>query len=114
MAGFVVMIRFSLLTVVFLYSPVAYLCYVLAYGIFLTVLRFMDALQHNYGIILATDNRTGRLEHRADRDYEQSHTFSNVISIRYPWLNLVTLNFGYHNAHHTKPTMPWHELAEAA
>jgi acyl-lipid omega-6 desaturase (Delta-12 desaturase) len=106
----VVMIRFSLLTVVFLYSPVAYLCYVLAYGIFLTVLRFMDALQHNYGIILATDNRTGRLEHRGDRDYEQSHTFSNVISIRYPWLNLVTLNFGYHNAHHTKPTVPWHEL----
>jgi len=73
-------------------------------------LRFMDALQHNYGIILATDNRTSWLEHRGDRDYEQSHTFSNVISIRYPWLNLVTLNFGYHNAHHTKPTVPWHEL----
>ena len=50
------------------------------------------------------------LQHRADRDYEQSHTFSNVISIRYPWLNLITLNFGYHNAHHTKPTVPWHEL----
>jgi len=106
----VAMIRFSLLTAVFLYSPVAYLCYVLAYGIFLTVLRFMDALQHNYGIILAADSRTGRLQHRADRDYEQSHTFSNVISIRYPWLNLITLNFGYHNAHHAKPTVPWHQL----
>jgi fatty acid desaturase len=109
----IVMIRFSLLTAVFLYSPWAYMCYFLAYGIFLTVLRFMDALQHNYGIVLAADNRSdhsGLLKRRGDRHYEQSHTFSNPVSIRYPWLNLITLNFGYHNAHHTKPTVPWHEL----
>jgi fatty acid desaturase len=108
-----VMIRFSLLTAVFVYSPLAYMCYFLAYGIFLTVLRFMDALQHNYGIVLAADNRSdhsGLLKRRGDRHYEQSHTFSNPVSIRYPWLNLITLNFGYHNAHHTKPTVPWHEL----
>jgi fatty acid desaturase len=106
----VVTIRFSLLAAVFFYSSVAYLCYLLACGIFLTILRFMDAIQHNYGVLLATDNRTGRLEHRGDRDYEQSHTFSNVISVRYQWLNLITLNFGYHNAHHAKPTISWHQL----
>ncbi|SEK62894.1 fatty acid desaturase [Nitrosovibrio tenuis] len=104
----IIMIRFSLLAVVLLYSAAAYACYLLACGIFLTVLRFMDALQHNYGIILAP-NGSG-LKYRGDRRYEQSHTFSNPVSIRYPWLNLVTLNFGYHNAHHARPTAPWHEL----
>ena len=95
-------VRFGLLAAVFLYSPWAYLCYVLAYVLFLTVLRFMDALQHNYGNDLAG--------HKGDRAYEQSHTFSNPVSLRYPWLNLFTLNFGYHNAHHARPTAPWHAL----
>lgn len=95
-------VRFGLLAGLFLYSPWAYLCYLLAYLLFLTVLRFMDALQHNYGSDLAG--------HKGDRAYEQSHTFSNPVSLRYPWLNLFTLNFGYHNAHHARPTAPWHAL----
>ena len=28
----------------------------------------------------------------------------------HPWLNLLVLNFGYHNAHHHKPIMPWYRL----
>jgi acyl-lipid omega-6 desaturase (Delta-12 desaturase) len=105
----IIVIRFSLLAAVFVYSPLVYLCYLLAQWISLTVLRFMNALQHNYGITLTSDGPD--LQKRmGDRGYEQSHTFSNVISTRYPWLNLVTLNFGYHNAHHAKPTVPWHEL----
>ncbi|MDQ3186110.1 MAG: fatty acid desaturase [Pseudomonadota bacterium] len=104
-------IRFSLLLAVFLYSPIAYVCYLLAHAIFLTVLRFMDALQHNYGLVVAAlDNSGDLIKHRGDRDYEQSHTFSNPISINHPWLNLLTLNFGYHNAHHTRPTTPWYDL----
>lgn len=106
----IIMIRFSLLLAVFLYSPMAYICYVIAYTIFLTILRFMDALQHNYGLMLATDHHFNLVKHRGDRDYEESHTFSNLISVSHPWLNLLTLNFGYHNAHHAKPTTPWHEL----
>ena len=31
-----------------------------------------------------------------DRDYGQCNTYSNVISVNHPWLNLLTLNFGYH------------------
>ena len=104
-------LRFSLLLAIFLYSPIAYVCYLLAYGIFLTVLRFMDALQHNYGLVVAAlDNGADLIKHRGDRGYEQSHTFSNPISIKHPWLNLLTLNFGYHNAHHTRPTTPWYDL----
>jgi fatty acid desaturase len=98
----ITILRFGLLAGVFLYSPWAYLCYVLAYLLLLTVLRFMDALQHNYG-----DDIAG---HKGDRVYEESHTFSNPVSLRHPWLNLLTLNFGYHNAHHARPTAPWHTL----
>jgi fatty acid desaturase len=107
----VAVIRFSLLLAIFLYSPLAYLCYLLAYILLLTVLRFMDALQHNYGVVLlALAESTELIKHRGDRNYEQSHTFSNLISVRHPWLNLLTLNFGYHNAHHARPTTPWHAL----
>jgi fatty acid desaturase len=30
--------------------------------------------------------------------------------MRHPWLNLLTLNFGYHNAHHHRPSLPWYRL----
>ena len=40
------------------------------------------------------------------------NTFSNLISTRYPALNLLVLNFGYHNAHHTKAIVPWYKLPE--
>ena len=106
----ITIIRFSLLLMVFLHSPLAYACYLLAYAIFLTILRFMDALQHNYGLVPALGSSDDLARHRGDRGYEESHTFSNLISTRHPWLNLLTLNFGYHNAHHTRPTAPWHEL----
>jgi fatty acid desaturase len=106
----IIIVRFSLLLGLFLYSPIAYACYLLAYAIFLTVLRFMDALQHNYEFIVEADSNFNLIKHKGDRSYEQSHTFSNPISINHAWLNLVTLNFGYHNAHHTKPTTPWYDL----
>lgn len=105
----IIAIRFSLLLALFWYSPIAFACYLAAYGIFLTALRFMDALQHNYDLVLASAGADGEIR-RGDREYEQSHTFSNPVSLRHPWLNLVTLNFGYHNAHHARPTTPWHEL----
>ncbi|SFN38356.1 Fatty acid desaturase [Nitrosospira briensis] len=103
-------VRFGLLLALLLYSPLAFACYLAAYAILVTVLRFMDALQHNYDNIITSAGRAGLAERREDQDYEQSHTFSNLISTRYPWLNLLTLNFGYHNAHHSRPTAPWHEL----
>ncbi|WP_040853293.1 fatty acid desaturase [Nitrosospira lacus] len=107
----VAVIRFGLFLALFLYSPIACLCYLLAYTILLTVLRFMDAFQHNYGVVaLALADEAELIKHRGDRDYEQSHTFSNLISVQHPWLNLLTLNFGYHNAHHARPTTPWHML----
>ena len=104
----VIGVRFSLLVLLFLYSAAAYACYLLAFVLFLTVLRFMDALQHNYEIVLPSTRNAGMGagEHRGNRVYEQAHTFSNPISIAHPWMNLLTLNFGYHNAHHARPATP--------
>ncbi|PSJ17885.1 fatty acid desaturase family protein [Nitrosomonas supralitoralis] len=109
-AAAVIVVRFSLLLTLFLYSPIAYACYLLAYMMFLTILRFMDAFQHNYDIVMRHDNKPDLMMHRGGHEYEQTHTFSNPISINNPWLNLFTLNFGYHNAHHARPTTPWYEL----
>src|SRR5690606_1975495 len=72
--------RFGLLLALFLYSPVAFACYLAAYAILVTVLRFMDALQHNYDSIITSAGGAGLAKRRGDQDYEQSHTFSNLIS----------------------------------
>jgi fatty acid desaturase len=45
-----------------------------------------------------------------DHDYEQHNTYSNLVSTRWPWLNLLLLNFAFHNAHHERPVEPWHRL----
>jgi fatty acid desaturase len=47
---------------------------------------------------------------RRERHYEHANTYSNVLSVRFPWLNLLVLNFPYHNAHHVRPAVPWYEL----
>jgi fatty acid desaturase len=109
----VIAARFGLLAMLFLYSAAAYACYVVAYALFVTVLRFMDALQHNYEIIMPSRGNADPATPgggRSDRSYEHTHTFSNPVSLAHPWLNLLTLNFGYHNAHHARPTAPWHLL----
>jgi acyl-lipid omega-6 desaturase (Delta-12 desaturase) len=105
----VILVRGILFTALAAYSPRAAIGYVIAYLVMMTVLRFMDALQHDYGGIPVLFEEV-KLPHRGDRQYEQAHTFSNPLSLRYPWLNLLVLNFGYHNAHHAKPIVPWFRL----
>ena len=109
-------IRVPLFVMMALASLKAWLLYLLAYCIMLTALRFADAFQHTYDVFLKTDIKAsdgkfkdGKLR---DRAYEHANTFSNLASIKYPWLNLLFLNFPYHNAHHEKPIVPWHQLPE--
>jgi fatty acid desaturase len=85
----------------------AVLLYFLAYICFVNMMRFMDAFQHTYEYALV-----GQELHKRDRQYEQANTFSNLVSVQYPWLNLLFLNFGYHNAHHHNMSCPWHDLPE--
>jgi fatty acid desaturase len=110
----ILLVRASLFAVMAWFSVKAWLLYLLAYCIMLTALRFADAFQHTYDVLLASvvaqtggKVKDGKLR---DRAYEQANTYSNLASLQYPWLNLLFLNFPYHNAHHEKPIAPWHQL----
>jgi len=105
----VIVIRGGIYFAVLWYYPKAALLYCIAYMLMMTVLRFMDGIQHDYPyhLNLFTEERS---EHKGDLVWEQAHTFSNVLSFKYEWINWLVLNFGYHNAHHAKPTTPWYEL----
>ena len=96
------------LTLLFFFTKVAIL-YAVAYMVMMTILRFMDSLQHDYGYHLTLFSKTPGT-HRGDFVFEQEHTFSNPHSLRFERLNWLTLNFGYHNAHHEHMTTPWWQL----
>lgn len=88
----------------------ALLLYTFAYLLFVTALRFADCFQHTYDAYPIPDGGLIRADKVRDRDYEQTNTYSDIVGIDHPWLNLLWLNFGYHNAHHERPAMPWHQL----
>jgi acyl-lipid omega-6 desaturase (Delta-12 desaturase) len=103
-------IRGGLLLAVLLVNPKAFALYVLCQLLLLTVLRFMDCYQHNYEVVFTLDEEGAEFPHRGDAVFEQSNTYSNLLSHRYPLINLLVLNFCYHNAHHQKPTLGWYRL----
>jgi len=88
----------------------ALLLYFVAYMVFITVLRFADCFQHTYDAYPILDDAPIPKDKLRDAAYEQANTFSNVVGIDSLWLNLLWLNFGYHNAHHERPTLPWYRL----
>lgn len=106
----VLILRVGLFTLLGLYSLKALALYALSYMLFLHVMRFMDVHQHTYMVFETLEQERGEEARRYDREFEHRNTFSNLISVKHPWLNLLTLNFGYHNAHHVKQAVPWFEL----
>ena len=88
----------------------AVLLYLAAYFVFLTVLRFMDAFQHTYEVFASRSLAAAAPDARRDLRYEYENTYSNLLGVRWWWLNLLVLNFPYHNAHHVRPTAPWYRL----
>ncbi len=88
----------------------ALLLYAPVYLLFLHLMRFFDVHQHTYEVRETLDHPRAARAAPFDRDYEQRNTFSNLLSTRHPRLNLLALNFPYHNAHHAKPTVPWYRL----
>jgi fatty acid desaturase len=91
-------------------SVKAVLLYALAYLIFVDVLRFMDAFQHTYEVFVSHSRQPAPVDPRRDLRYEYENTYSNLLAERWPWLNLLVLNFPYHNAHHVRPGAPWYRL----
>jgi fatty acid desaturase len=103
----ILVIRFGLFTVLGLTSLKVLLLYFLCYVGMITVLRWTDAFQHTYEAV-----PPGTPLPKRNSDHEQANTFSTLLSHRYDWLNLLLLNFGYHNAHHAVMRCPWHSLHE--
>ncbi len=108
----VVLVRGAVLLAVLMISPVAFILYVLCQLLLLTALRFTDCYQHNYEVIFNLDEEGTTFPHKGDAEYEFRNTYSNLLSNRYPMVNLLVLNFCYHNAHHVKPTLGWYRLPE--
>lgn len=110
----IALLRFSGLAVLGWVSLKALLLYCLAVLVFITLLRFADCFQHTYIAYPILDDTPLPPELIRDRAYEQANTFSDVVGLGTGWstrmLNLLWLNFGFHNAHHERPTMPWYRL----
>jgi len=92
------------------FEPHALLLYVIAYFIMVTVLRFADAFQHTYDAYAILESAQVPDDKLRDKAYEQANTYSNLVSVRWPGLNLLLLNFPYHNAHHEQLAVPWYRL----
>jgi fatty acid desaturase len=110
----IALVRFSGLALLGWVSLKALLLYCLAVLVFITLLRFADCFQHTYIAYPILDDTPLPKELIRDRTYEQANTFSDVVGIGNGWstriLNMLWLNFGFHNAHHERPTMPWYRL----
>lgn len=102
-------LRIALLAMLGVWSLKALLLYLLAYALLLHVLNFFDAFHHTFDQYFVEAEQPIALDGRG-RAYEQAHTYSNLVSARWPALNLLTLNFGYHNAHHERAAVPWYRL----
>jgi fatty acid desaturase len=92
----------------YLMAPMLLLGYWLAMALMIWVLGFMDAYQHSYTVQMSLDD--SRSATPFDADYEEQHTYSNLLCRRLPLINLLVLNFCYHNAHHRRVGMPWYQL----
>jgi fatty acid desaturase len=105
----VLIIRGGVFFTVLILYPKAALLYLAAYLIMIHILRFKDGVQHDYGNnpTLFAEDAPSRFGGRAT---EQKHTFSNPECLSYDWPNYFTLCFGFHNAHHLRPTVPWYRL----
>jgi fatty acid desaturase len=105
----VIAVRGAVFFAVLLYQPRAAMLYLVAYMIMMHILRVKDSVQHDYGSnpTLFEEDAPSRF---GGRKTEQAHTFSNPECLKYDWPNYVTLCFGYHNAHHQRPTVPWYRL----
>ncbi len=106
----ILLVRGSAFAALGYFAPQALLLYIVAYLIMVTVLRFADAFQHTYDAYAILKSDKVPDDKLRDKAYEQANTYSNLVSVRWPWLNLLLLNFSYHNAHHEQLAAPWHRL----
>ncbi len=103
-------VRIMLFAALAAISLKAVVLYAIAYMLFLHILRFQDAYQHTFDLYATRSLAPAPRELRRDRAYEHANTYSDVVSYGTPMVNILLLNFSYHNAHHARPAAPWHQL----
>jgi fatty acid desaturase len=103
-------IRVAFFVALAVLSIKAVLLYALSYVLFLHVLRFLDAFQHTYDIFPSPSLAPAPFDPKRTRRYEYENTYSNLVSAQLGWLNLLVLNFPYHNAHHERAGEAWYRL----
>lgn len=96
------------------FSPLAWVLYAFSVLVFITLLRFADCFQHTYDAYPLLDNTPVPNDKIRDRAYEQANTYTDVLGVSSTLgnglLNMLWLNFGFHNAHHERPTLAWYRL----
>ena len=111
---FIAAVRIGALIFLLSMSPKAWLLYALCVLLFITLLRFADCFQHTYDAYPLLDNTPIPKDKVRDRAYEQANTYTDVVGVSNSLgngvLNMLWLNFGFHNAHHERPTLPWYRL----
>jgi fatty acid desaturase len=108
--GVIVAVRAAGFVLLAWWSFKALLLYAVGYLVFITLLRFADCFQHTYDAYPILDDAPIPNDKVRDRAYEQANTYSDIVGLKSPVLNMLWLNFGYHNAHHERPTEPWYRL----
>jgi fatty acid desaturase len=107
----VILLRGAIFIALIVFVPKVALLYAIAYMLMMTILRFMDSLQHDYPYSL-TLFEFDKPPRKGDFEWEQEHTFSNPHTLKRDWPNWFTLNFGFHNAHHDDMNVPWYRLPD--
>ena len=102
--------RLALFYGLFALNPWALLGYAVAYMFMIHALFLADAYAHTYEAYYVVRGDEPVPDGGRDRAYDEAHTYSNLVSTRWPWLNLFNLNFGYHTAHHERASAPWYKL----
>jgi omega-6 fatty acid desaturase (delta-12 desaturase) len=105
----VIFIRGGIFIALMVWVPKVAVLYAVAYMLMMTVLRFMDSIQHDYSYHLNLFEGPKSV-HKGDEAWEQEHTFSNPLAFNNETVNRLTLNFGFHNAHHADMNTPWYKL----
>jgi fatty acid desaturase len=102
--------RFALFAGLYAAGPWALLGYALAYVVMLHALFLADAFAHTYETHFVLRGDEPVVNDGRGREYDVAHSYSNLVSTRFPWLNVLNLNFGYHTAHHQRAAVPWYQL----
>ena len=105
----VILIRGSIFVALIVFYPKVALLYASAYMLMITILRFMDSLQHDYPFSLTLFD-FDKPPRKGDFEWEREHTFSNPHTFDDSIVNWFTLNFGFHNVHHAEMAVPWYRL----